>query len=336
MGADPDLEQAFRAGDAGAIAVARARAYTLLAALVRRGVEASTLEAVRELPELDAAVGGRSLDELGAAHQRVFGLEVFPWASVFLDPSGRPGGETTAAFAAAMAQDLGWAPDPTVAEADHLAVILDGLAFACSAEAEAAADGLAEVAARVGARRGDFARRALAGWLPALCEAVRAEQDPLFIEVMEMVRALILSEAEPSGEAEPLAAPCGPGLLALLEEPKTGLAVIADHLCAPMDSGLFLSRRAIGALARGIDVPRGFGNRRDQMEAVLRGAAEHDSWVSLLDRLRDLVHAARESSRAWPAAWVQPRLRQLEETEAGLRRLVEGRSALNDDLAQDP
>ena len=295
------LEAAFEAGDPGAIAVARARAYRLFAELVAHGVTEATRAHVLGFAELAAALDAEGLgaadpgvlEALAVEHERVLGREVFPWASVYLDPTGQPGGEITARCADRLAE-LGFRADPGGAEADHLAVLLDGLAFASSAEAEAHRDGRPDVAQVAAEARGRLVAELLSPWFPLFRRAVEREGSAFITALLALVGALLDGEAEATTPRGPTPDVELPDLATVMADPKAGLRAIAEHLAVPARSGVVLSRSAITELGRSVGLPRGFGSRRDQVEALLRGAAEHDQLPALVDRLVAVCDRAAE------------------------------------------
>ncbi|MEO1232590.1 MAG: molecular chaperone TorD family protein [Myxococcota bacterium] len=321
------LEAAFARGEPAALAVARARAYTLFSSWIRRGLVAESLPHAEALPELAEALEpwrrsreGWDLEAAAAAHQRVLGHEVFPVASAFLDPAGRAGGEVTRSLQDLL-QDTGVPWDPTDEGPDHLAVLLDGLAFLSAAEAEAHRDGRGSTADAVRGQATRLLQRGLLSWWAPFSEAVRDEGEPFFARLMDLIEALLTDHwagADTEREGEERSALASP-LAQLLESPACGLADIAEHLTLPHGSGLFLSRRSIRDLARTLGVPVGFGTRSQRLETLLRSAAEVDRWPEGIGLLIGRVRSA-EARMATPLAgetWIE----RLQQTRAGLESL---------------
>ncbi|HFQ92410.1 MAG TPA: hypothetical protein ENK32_00240, partial [Anaerolineae bacterium] len=78
------------------IAQARSRSYQLLSRLFLQGVTPEILSMVQAAPELAAALPDPvDFDELAAVHYQLFGMNVFPYESIFLDDSGLLGGRVT-------------------------------------------------------------------------------------------------------------------------------------------------------------------------------------------------------------------------------------------------
>lgn len=323
---DETLEAAFVRGEASALAVARARAYTLFAAWIRRGLDADTLEPAEGLEELTAALSawrapGTKLDfeQAAAAHQRLLGHEVFPLASAFLADDGCAGGEVTADAHAAL-REAGVPWDPTAESADHLAVLLDALAFLSGAEAEALRD---ENLASAGAARhhaaGLIQSQVLTWWAP-FAHALHEEGERFFSTLIDMVQALLLDHLDEELPDPPRPArPEPPSLSARLDDPSVGLREIAEHLVQPARSGVFLSRGALRRLARGVGVPFGFGTRANRLETLLRASAEAEHWPRAIELLEARLEAAARAASEAPGGGVWKA--RLSGTRSGLTKL---------------
>ena len=75
------------------LALARSRTYDLLGRLALGGLTAEQLPYVEAIPELAATLPARfEADEAAADHQQIFGFNVYPHESIFLDPTGLLGG----------------------------------------------------------------------------------------------------------------------------------------------------------------------------------------------------------------------------------------------------
>jgi nitrate reductase assembly molybdenum cofactor insertion protein NarJ len=319
MSAPDDLARAYAAGEPRALAVARARAATVFARFVRRGVEPETLEHARGLPELAPGVerwidarGALDADAAAADHQRVLGFEVPPLLSMVLEPEGHAGGEVTERLHERLAE-AGVPPRPAAEGADHLAVLLDGLAFASAAEADAWLDGAPGWAEIPRAHARDIAEVHLGPAVAVLSEAVADERHPFFTGLFASIEALLEDLAEtrpalPRGE--------GPSLPERLDDPEVGLREIAGHLLRAARSGLHLSRGALTRAGRAAGLPTGFGTREDRLLTLLRGAAENDRWADAVGALVARVDRALDFHRSHDRA--APRL---EATRAGLLRV---------------
>ncbi|HCP44912.1 MAG TPA: hypothetical protein DIU15_02635 [Deltaproteobacteria bacterium] len=124
-------------------------------------------------------------------------------------------------------------------------------------------------------------------WVPAFCCAVRDLNRPLGNAVADGLDELLLGldgvvdpERIPSfSDAEP------PDLHA----PDTDLECVVEWLSTPCHSGLFVSTAVIEQLARDFEVPRGFGNRRRVLRALLEGASRYGGLDKVLSLVSELA-----------------------------------------------
>ena len=303
-------------------AAARATAYRLFGRLFAREVTPDLLPTLAVLPELGEALPAPfDADGAAAEHQRLFGLQVPPWAGVFLDAEGRIGGDT-----ARVVRDLytraGLELDERSEEADHV-----GHALALLAELED--DALAA----------ETLDRALLPWLPWLVEAVERHGGPFHRALAGLTLELALDHRSA------LAAPPGSATEStdepeLLDDERAGLRSIAEFLVTPARCGVYLARDDIRRLGAEGGLPTGFGARADTLETLLRAAAEYDDLERVVDGLLKLVAAGRGACGALADAGVPAtagavalRRARLDRTERALARLSAAATSL--DSGQD-
>jgi nitrate reductase assembly molybdenum cofactor insertion protein NarJ len=207
-------------------------------------------------------------EEIEASYVAAFDLGVPPYASVFLEPDGGIGGATTLAVEGAI---LGAGLHPTTADvaADHLGVMLVHLGTLGQQRRH---DEAAE-----------FAARHLVDWLPALVVALDGVDAPFWRGVVELALELVRQEVV-RRLPRPVAPPESP-----LADPKSGLREIAGFFATPSRCGLYLGRSDLLTIARSVELPAGFGTRRDRVETLLRAAAEYDVLPRLCAALDELV-----------------------------------------------
>ncbi len=183
----------------GGRALGRSRAYGVFAALYRSGVTADLLPIVSAIPELAAHLP-QPFDaaEAAAAHQALFGFNVFPYQSVFLDESGLLGGAESERVRGAY-RAAGFLPGATADDPDHLAHELSLLAFLCGAEADAIADGVAGMAAAARAQQAAFLRDYLLWWLPLFVPAVARQGDGFYAALAGLTWALVIDHWQDVG-----------------------------------------------------------------------------------------------------------------------------------------
>ena len=75
------------------VSQARHHGYVLFGRLLLEGLTPELLPFVQQIPELATAVPKFYDDDIAAAHyQSIFGFNLFPFQSIFLDGSGSSGG----------------------------------------------------------------------------------------------------------------------------------------------------------------------------------------------------------------------------------------------------
>jgi TorA maturation chaperone TorD len=238
-------------------------------------------------------------DEAAADYQHLFGFNVFPYQSIFLDPAVLLGGQVTDEVVRSY-RAAGFTLGSTAESADHIGHELQFMAFLCEAESDAWLDGLLDSAQRMKGVQVAFLERHLLRWLPPLIVAIRQQEQPFYSALADLTLDFVQAhwssqKDEPWADLEPMAAfslPPGPKLL---DDEATGLQDIVIFLLAPAQSGLYLSRDDIGRLARKQSLPRGFGERRQMLLNLLRSAATYDGLGTLVRELQALAAGWSES-----------------------------------------
>jgi putative dimethyl sulfoxide reductase chaperone len=283
-----------------AVALARHHTYTLLGRLYTDGLTTELLPYARELLGETAvapyAIRNTQYDpnEAAATHHTLFRFNIFPYQSIFRDASGLLGGAESERVRAAY-RESGF----ETAEPDHIASELRFLAFLCAAEAEARQDGLAEAVAQCQTRQANFLRDHLLTWLPPFIIALEQNSHPFYAALATLTLDFVADHAATVGAtivvAQDTVAQDAPGQAQgpPLQDAKTGLKDIARYLITPPQSGLYLSRDAIGELARAHDLPRGFGGRQQMLSNLLYTAVQYDSLNEMLGELTAVVHQWR-------------------------------------------
>ncbi|MBX2802599.1 MAG: molecular chaperone TorD family protein [Myxococcales bacterium] len=304
------------------IAVARHRGYALFGRLFAQGLTPDVHAALAQLPAVGDVLPTPS-DTVAAAHHEALSLDVFPYASVFLEPAGTLGGATSAEVSQRYAQG-GFHPSTASMEADHLALQLAYLAHLCAAEAQAVEDGV-EAEPLVVLQRG-FLGEHLLRWLPPLSVALTQQaRHPLLARVGQLTLELAASHlSELGGDVPPTSLP-EPALS--LSDPDTRLKDVVGYLVSPARSGVYLSRSGIAEVAQQVQLPTGFGTRPRMLEQLLHTASDHHRQPELLGALASSVSRFREGLGAARElgvdvdAWVQrgsQTLRVLDEMKAAL------------------
>lgn len=268
-------------------AQARANSYDLFSQLFLHGLTADTLPIVQMIPELAATLPDTlDLDRAAAEYQRLFGLNLFPFQSIFLDPSGLVGGDEADRVAAAYAE-CGFVPLATGEGIDHIGQQLACLAFLCAAEAEALEDGKAAIALRIQRLQQNFLNQHLLRWLPPLVCTLQRQDNPLFATIADLLLGLVDAHAAELEQSSPLtphpsSLPVPPDLLS---KDDTTLRDIAIHFLRPAWSGLALTRSDLTAIGREFRLPSGFAERETQFVNLLRAASQYGQFAAVLDAI---------------------------------------------------
>jgi len=283
------------------LALARSRAYDLLGQLYLTGITADNLDRVQAVPELSQEVAlPLDADDAAADHHHLFGFNVYPYQSLFLDPAGLLGGHVTERVAQTYRQ-LGFQPGTGAESADHIGIELGLLSFLSAAEAKALESGESEVARRSRRRQLAFLDEHLLRWIGPLTLAIVQQDHPFYSALAEVAFDLSQEQAADlysefgrpqNGEESAWTHPD------LLEDDGTGLKEIAEYLLTPIYSGIYLSRDDIGRLARQRGVPRGFGDRQVILLNLLRSAAKYEALGEVIDGLEEMAGQ-------WEAAYSQ-------------------------------
>lgn len=293
---------------------ARRAAYDLFARLYLEEPDAALARELRDLPGFAACVPPDDrlpawLDEVAVEHQRLFGQNVYPYESIFVDPELLL---NTAATERVVRLYRLCNFDPAGARAgapDHLGLELRCLGHLVALEDRAAGDGDREAGARARRLRARCLREHLARWAPPCCLAIRrVTAEPLYRELADLTLDLILedlaalapAELAPVQEAtagrdvaEALDAPPPDSSAAWSEDDEgPGLNRIVRDLITPARSGLFLARADLGRIARALALPLALGDRFQMLRDLVTAAGQYGQLPPLLDALASLVAEA--------------------------------------------
>ena len=323
--------------DDSQIAIARSRLYRLLAELFLHGLRPDLIGHVQALsPFVDAldAMGclledPAHLDELAAAHERLFGFNVFPMQGVFLGSKARTGGEETRRILA-FYQKISFPTASNAEGPDHIGALLHCLAFLSRAEAEADDPQYIELIKKLTTELFD---QHLLRWLPSLTVAMRRLADPFHAALINTTFELAMTHREaletPAATTFELPAPTLD-----LDHPRTSLSDLAAFWLTPSSCGIFVSREDIRRLSRSGDLPAGFGPRQTMMHNLLHSAADYDGVDGIARGLEALFDETQRSflllreqhAEAWTSL-LTPWLEVLKRSRALLTTFLEGAHA---------
>ncbi|HEX6383927.1 MAG TPA: molecular chaperone TorD family protein [Anaerolineae bacterium] len=270
--------------------VARARQYTY-ALLGRLFLEELTTELLPLVQAIQELAGGLpelfDPDEIAADHQHLFGFNLFPYESIFLDTTGLLGGAVSEGVWGHYRR-AGYDIDAMATSPDHIGHELAFLAFLSGAEADAWEDNVPLLAQQTQQQQREFLQTHLLHWLPPLVLATRQQSHPFYTALADLTVEFIhahYAAIPPAVEIDfQLATPP-----TLLDDDATGLKEIAAYLATPPYSGVYLSRDDIGRLARRQRLPRGFGSRQQILANLMRAAVQYEVLPSLLADLQAVV-----------------------------------------------
>lgn len=265
------------------------RYHTLARAWLEEVTE-EDLIAYEGLPGLSCALpahGEDPLTDLAVDFQRLFGFNVPPYESVFLDPSAMLMAPATARVEAFYRQ-AGWHPpgDARVGAADHLGLELWLLGDL------------------MGSGRLDMAQALVQGhlayWLPVLARTLARLDAHAFYAALadETVDAVLALLRPPPGdvafpELPPAPRYLGHGMPEPAEEDDTGpgLKKLVRHLLTPRLAGLYLTRDDLGRLSKRLQLPPVMSSRQRMLTQLFRLAGEYDEVEGLLAGLGAILAA---------------------------------------------
>jgi TorA maturation chaperone TorD len=240
-----------------------------------------------------------ALTDLAVEYQHLFGFNLPPYESIFIDPSAM-----LMAPATAQVQSLydraGWTPpsELRIGAPDHLGAELLALAAWL-------ADGQTE-SARI------LLTRCLALWAPVFVLALRRlDPHPFYAVLGELTLDHLLAALpadplppgiDPLPDLPPPPAYRDRGMPApppQVEDVSIGLSDIIDQLLTPRRAGLFLTRDDIGRISRALDLPPIMSERRRMLDTLFRQAGQYELAPDLLKRLAEVFTAAGVTYQTW-------------------------------------
>ncbi len=260
-------------------ALARNRTYQLFSHLFLNGVTTDLLPYINAVPELASTITlPLDQDDAAAEHYQIFSYDIFPYESMFRDPSGLLGGcytESVRAYYRDTAMQI------TIDE-DHIGQEFSFMAALCEAELKSLRINKLEEASRYAHFQYQFLRDHLLTWLPALAASLALSEHAFYSVLGQLALELVYdhwdSTTNPCAPAsmDPCAHDDLPQLNELLENKKTSMRQIAGHLISPPRSGFYMGREVIAKFARQHQLPRGFGSRQQMLANLFGSAAQYE------------------------------------------------------------
>ena len=289
---------------------ALASAYRMLASLWLKEVTPAELPVLRASGLLPLGQDGSEIDliELAAEYQRLFGFNLPPYESLFIDPSGMLDAPATARLQAAY-RLAGWSPPPgaRAAAGDHLGLVM--LAYSSLDPGSPAAQRLLH--------------EHLALWGPVACLSLqRIAPHPLYRQVAELTLELLLESLAawppPAGQDPFPTLPPPPVYRGSLPEdpfappedelsgetplPGPGLGALVQRLLTARAAGMYLTRHDLGQIGLALQLPGVVGERRHLLRTLFLLAGQYELAPALVAELQRWLTAARQSYAALAAA----------------------------------
>lgn len=196
-----------------------------------------------------------------ALFQSIFGFELYPHESIFLDNSGLVGGSSTDALISQYsAHRFNWVETP-----DHISNQLSFLAHIADDS------------------QSYFLRNHLLRWLPPLVVALNQVKNPFYALVADLTWLLVTEVA--NSHSITLNDIVKSEALPNLDNEETSLREIVDFLLLPSRCGIWLSGGLLGKLGRDLNLPRGFGGRKTTLMNLFRSATQYGQTNQLLQEL---------------------------------------------------
>jgi TorA maturation chaperone TorD len=315
--------------------------YSLLSRLWLSEPDEATLTKALALPGMASIAA--TADELSVAYTDLFLLNVYPYASVFLNSNGEMNGVRSRELQA-LYLSFGYQPEDLykVGAPDHIGLSLGLLAHIPQA------------------MRSAVLSRYILDWVPVLCLAVERQPavHPFYRALAVHTRQELFLDYVGKDRTEETHLPFQPSMLedwielpmvnegeerqvnpVSVFQPSTSddwidlpLAHVVQRLLSPDRSGVFLSRNQLGHWARRLEVPLAFGERNRLGISLFEAAG-------LVERVFELFEWILMEVRAWDAsyiAWAEEYPAWLcfagewrERTTATIRFLEEAHETLN-------
>ncbi|MEM8862313.1 MAG: molecular chaperone TorD family protein [Chloroflexota bacterium] len=266
------------------LALARANAYRLFSRLFLEGVTEKIADLIRQIPDLSRLINfDRGYAELAADHYSIFVHNLPPYASIFLEENGQPGGDISESAAKAF-RDCGYRTRTQGESADHFGHLLGCLSFLCGAESDAWEDGVPHVAGQMRQIQAEILEHHILPWLYPFFWGIRSLDNSFYKLVANLTVDILTDHYKSLGNLHgTFSTPLGKE--ENLGGKDTKLKEIVEYMLRPARSGLWLSPAKIHDLGRDYQLPRGFGDRQTTLSNLLKAAGKYESFTSLMDQL---------------------------------------------------
>jgi len=312
----------------------RRESYDLLARLYLDEPSTDLCASLRELPPFAEHVPPEStadawLSDVAVEYQRLFGMNVYPYESIFVDQELMLNTEATERVAR-LYQECGF--DSLGARAgapDHLGLELRMMRELITAELHAQASDDADGVRWARAQQALCLHDHLACWAPICAQTItRVTTQPLYTLLATLTTELVLSDidAVPAPVVLPRIAlerqftcretrpSAGDGDLdpespvpvrsdgGANAEDARGINAVVRQLITPATVGVLLTRADISGLGRTLQLPITIGERFQMLRSLFDAAGQFDHLPALLDSLGELFKEEDKAVAALMAA----------------------------------
>jgi TorA maturation chaperone TorD len=246
--------------------ITRAAKYRFFARFFVSEPDVAFLEALKNAERFTATLSS-GLRDLRIEFTRLFTINVFPYASIFLDPEAFLNTETTARVEFAYGQ-AGFEPDPRLAVGapDHFGVELMFIAHLIESGRELAAN--------------EFLSEEILPWAVVFLQAVAINAREEFYKVAaQETGAWLMNDITSPPTTLHLSTVSTP----LSDEDD--LDAVVTQLLTPARSGIWLAKDEVSSIARDLALPISFGDRALMLKSLFRQAGEYGRTEHLLRRL---------------------------------------------------
>jgi TorA maturation chaperone TorD len=261
-----------------------ARSYEFFAQMILVGPGTERQLIQEEMPNLWEFIANEDPELLQANHYEMFGLQVFPYAGVYLNDSPMAGGPCSEQVLAYYRrsnykwQGIEDSPDSMVEELKFLAYMM-GQPDCLSANSMKLQQ--------------DFLAGHFLPWALIFCADV-VHQNSLFytenVDILLGVLALHVEFLAKNGfEMIPLPLQAHPQLD--ITSQSTGLKKIADYITKPSGFGMLMTKYEITEMARKLGLSRGFGSRYQMIESLLNSSADFDKLFELITAMDQILES---------------------------------------------
>jgi TorA maturation chaperone TorD len=313
----------------------RRESYDLLARLYLDEPSADLVASLRGLPPFAEHMPPESevdswLADIAVEEQRLFGMNVYPYESIFVDPELMLNTRATERIAR-LYHDCGFNSSQARAGApDHLGLELRLMRDLITAELRAQASGDAGGERWARAQQARCLHDHLAGWAPICARTIaRVTTQPIYTLLATLTTELVLSDLDahtapvvspriaperslsfreirlPADDSDPdvessARSASGEGGNA---EDAGGINAIVRQLITPAATGVLLTRADISAMGRTLHLPITIGERFQMLRSLFDAAGQFDNVPALLESLGRLFTEEDKAVAALIAAY---------------------------------